>query len=296
MRAGDARANPMGFKSTATGMRGFCAQAFGLAFAFGVLAPFTAQAETVLRVAMTAGDIPDWTGQPDQGFEGFRFVGWSLYDSFINWDLSRSDVEAPLRPGLATKWSIDPANNKRWIFELRKGVKFHDGCDWNADVALWNIDRLINDKAPAFHPVHYARQRARSNSIDRIEKVDDATIAIYTKTPESLFPYNMAYWMVISKCAVEVAGNDYKIYAKAPAGTGPYKFDKAVPRERLDLVKNTEYWDKNRIPKHDRLVLIPMPEATTRAAALLTGQVDWIEAPSPDAIPRLKSGGMQIVT
>src|ERR1700687_4406496 len=182
----DARTNPMGFKSTATGMRGFCARAFGLAFAFGaafgVLAPMTAQAETVLRVAMTAGDIPDWTGQPDQGFEGFRFVGWSLYDSFINWDLSRSDVEAPLRGGLMTKWAIAPNNNKRWIFEMRKGVKFHDGCDWNADVALWNIERLINDKVPQFHPIHYARQRARTNSIERIEKVDDNTIAIYTKT------------------------------------------------------------------------------------------------------------------
>src|SRR5215470_2689075 len=82
-----------------------------------------ARAESVLRVAMTAGDIPDWTGQPDQGFEGYRFVGWSLYDALINWDLSRSDREAPMVPGLATKWSIDPANNKRWIFELRKGVK-----------------------------------------------------------------------------------------------------------------------------------------------------------------------------
>jgi peptide/nickel transport system substrate-binding protein len=294
--ARDARANPMGFKSTATGMRGIRARAFGLAFAFGVLAPFTAQAETVLRVAMTAGDIPDWTGQPDQGFEGFRFVGWSLYDSFINWDLSRSDVEAPLRPGLATKWTIDPANNKRWIFELRKGVKFHDGCDWNADVALWNIDRLINDKAPAFHPVHYARQRARSNSIDKIEKVDDATIAIYTKTPESLFPYNMAYWMVISKCAVEAADNDYKIYAKAPAGTGPYKFDKVVPHERLELIKNTAYWDQARVPKHDRMVLLPMPEATTRAAALMSGQIDFLEAPSPDTIPRLKAAGMNVIT
>jgi peptide/nickel transport system substrate-binding protein len=286
----------MGFKSTAACMTGFRARAFGLAFAFAALAPFTGHAETVLRVAMTAGDIPDWTGQPDQGFEGFRFVGWSLYDSFINWDLSRSDVEAPLRPGLATKWTIDPTNNKRWIFELRKGVKFHDGCDWNADVALWNIDRLINDKAPAFHPVHYARQRARSNSIDKIEKVDDLTIAITTKTPESLFPYNMAYWMVISKCAVEAAGNDYKIYAKAPAGTGPYKFDKVVPRERLDLVKNTEYWDQARVPKHDRMVLIPMPEATTRAAALMSGQVDFLEAPSPDTIPRLKAAGMNLIT
>src|SRR5689334_2617720 len=112
-------------------VNGFRARAVWLAFVFGILASGVlaiqaARAETVLRVAMTAGDIPDWTGQPDQGFEGFRFVGWSLYDSFINWDLSRSDIEAPLRPALATKWYIDPANNKRWIFELRKGVKFHD--------------------------------------------------------------------------------------------------------------------------------------------------------------------------
>ena len=66
-----------------------------------VCAAPAARAETVIRVAMTAGDIPDWTGQPDQGFEGFRFVGWSLYDSLINWDLTRSDAEAPLTPGLA---------------------------------------------------------------------------------------------------------------------------------------------------------------------------------------------------
>ena len=101
-----------------------------------------ARAESVLRVAMTAGDIPDWTGQPDQGFEGYRFVGWSLYDALINWDLSRSDREAGLTPGLATKWTIDPADNKRWIIELRKGVKFHDGCDLNADLVVWNIQRL----------------------------------------------------------------------------------------------------------------------------------------------------------
>jgi len=81
----------------------YCARAVWLALAFGALAPLPAHAETVLRVAMTAGDIPDWTGQPDQGFEGYRFVGWSLYDALINWDLSRSDREAPLTPGLAVK-------------------------------------------------------------------------------------------------------------------------------------------------------------------------------------------------
>jgi peptide/nickel transport system substrate-binding protein len=272
------------------------ARVAAFAFTAAAMAPLPAMAESVLRVGMTAGDIPDWTGQPDQGFEGFRFVGWSLYDSFINWDLSRSDAEAPLRPGLATKWYIDPNDSKRWIFELRKGVKFHDGCDWNADGAIWNIERLTNDKSPQFHPVHFARQRARTNSIAKFEKVDDSTIAIYTKTVESLFPYNMAYWMVISKCALEASGNDYKVYAKSHAGTGPYKFDKIVPHERLELVKNADYWDKDRVPKHDRMVLIPMPEATTRAAALIAGQIDFVEAPSPDTIPRLKSAGMNIIT
>jgi peptide/nickel transport system substrate-binding protein len=274
-----------------TGLR-----AIGLAFALSILAAGAAKAETVLRVAMTAGDIPDWTGQPDQGFEGLRFVGWSLHDSLINWDLSRSDREPVLKPGLATKWYIDEADKTKWIFELREGVKFHDGCPWNADAAVWNIERLTIDKVPQFNPMHFARQRARSNTIVRAEKIDDFKLAIYTKAPESMFFYNMAYWMMISKCAVEAANYDYKVYAKAPAGTGPYKFDKVVPRERLELVKNTDYWDKNRIPKHDRLVLIPMPEATTRAAALLTGQIDFLEAPSPDTIPRLKAAGMKIVT
>ena len=100
--------------------------------------------ETVLRVAMTAGDIPDWTGAPDQGYEGYRFVGFSLYNSMVEWDLSRSDVAADIRPGLAESWEIDPKDPKRWIFHLRKGVKFHDGCDWNADSAVWNYKRVMD--------------------------------------------------------------------------------------------------------------------------------------------------------
>jgi peptide/nickel transport system substrate-binding protein len=72
-------------------------------------------AETVLRVAMTAGDVPITIGQPDQGFEGYRFVGYGLYDALILWDLSRADVVADLRPGLATSWAVDPANPYRWL-------------------------------------------------------------------------------------------------------------------------------------------------------------------------------------
>ena len=57
-----------------------------------------------------------------------------------------------------------------------------------------------------------------------------------------------------------------------------------TPRERLELVKNENYWDKARVPKVDKMLLLPMPEANARTAALLSGQVDWIEAPAPDAV------------
>ena len=66
-----------------------------------VAASFAATPATaggVLTVAMTAGDIAVTTGTPDQGFEGFRFVGWSLYDGLVNWDLSKADAASDIKP------------------------------------------------------------------------------------------------------------------------------------------------------------------------------------------------------
>lgn len=258
--------------------------------------PAAAQAETTLRVAMTAGDIPLTIGQPDQGFEGYRFVGYSLYDTLLLWDLSQGETEATVRSGLATNWYIDPADNKRWIFELREGVTFHDGCPFNADNVVWNYERLTLENHSAFNPQQYGAIRNRTVDISDIEKIDDYTVAFNLHRTDSLFPLQTSFIYMISECALEAVGNDYAAYALAPSGTGPYKFDKMIPRERLEMVANTEYWDKDRIPKHDRLVLLPMPEATTRAAALMSGQVDMVEAPSPDTIPMLEGSGMTITT
>src|SRR5205814_939701 len=82
--------------------------------------------------------------------------------------------------------------------------------------------------------------------------------------------------------------------AEQPSGTGPFRVTKFVPRERLELEAYRSYWDVKRRPKIDRLVLLPMPEPTTRLAALRSGQVDWIEVPPPDSIPQLKGGGFSI--
>jgi ABC-type transport system substrate-binding protein len=253
-------------------------------------------AQGTLTVAMTAGDLPDWAGMPDQGFEGWRFVGYSIYEGLVAWDLSRSDTEAVAMPGLATSWDVDESDPKRWIFELREGVTFHDGCPWNADAAVWNFSRLTDESHPSFNPVDFARARSRVSTVAEVEKIDEMTFALHTQDVESLFDYNLLYVLMVSPCAYEAAGNDRAEYAKAPAGTGPYLFDSAVPTERLELVPNPDYWNPDRMPQHDRLVLLPMPEATTRAAALLAGQVNFVEAPSPDMIPALEGAGMQVVT
>ena len=254
-----------------------------------------AQAQGVLKVAMTAGDIPFTIGNPDQGFEGYRFVGLNLYEALINWDLSKSDQASTLKPGLATKWHVDPDNHKRWLFTIRQGVTWHDGCPLTADDIVWNFGRFDQSK-PQFNATQYALTRSYLPNYDSIEKVDDNTVAINTKVVSSVFPYSISYVLMISRCRAEALNYDWAKFAAQPSGTGPYRFDSIVPHERLELVPNKEYWDKARIPKQDRLVLLPMPEASTRTAALLSGQVNFVEAPSPDAIPRLKSDGMTIVT
>jgi ABC-type transport system substrate-binding protein len=68
-----------------------------------------------------------------------------------------------------------------------------------------------------------------------------------------------------------------------------------MPRERAELVRNTDYWDPKRVPKLDRVILLPIPEATQRTAALLSGRIDWNEAPAPDTLPALKAAGMQVI-
>lgn len=238
-----------------------------LAAAGLLLSASAAQAQGVLTVAMTAGAIPVTGGNPDQGFEGFRFVALNLYDALINWDLSSADKPSVIKPGLATEWKVDPNDKTRWLFTLREGVKFHDGCPFTADDVVWNFGRY-DEKAPQWNPQQFALSRAYLPNFVKAEKVDDKTVALTTKIPSSLFPYEMSYIVMTSRCQAEKFKYDWAALANAPSGTGPYRFDRMVPNERLELVPNKDYWDKTRIPKQDRLVLLPMPEATLRV-------MDW---------------------
>ena len=106
----------------------------------------------VLRIGMTAADIPYTAGQPDQGGEGLRFIGYQMYDALINWDLTQGDRLPDLVPGLAERWEVRADDPTKWIFYLRQGVKFHDGTEFNADAVIWNLEKVKNKDAPQYDP------------------------------------------------------------------------------------------------------------------------------------------------
>ncbi len=272
-----------------------CTSAFAAAVALATLSILPARAETVVRYGISMADVPLTTGQPDRGAGGYQFTGYTLYDPLVAWEMNVSDRPGKLVPGLATEWKVDDTDKTKWRFTLRQGVKFHDGSTFDADAVIWNLDKVLNDKAPHFDKRQSAQVRTRLPSVASYKKLDDATIEITTKAVDSFFPYQMLWFLVSSPAQYEKLGKDWDKFASSPSGTGPFKLESLMPRERAVLVKNVDYWDKNRIPKADKLILVPMPEALTRTNALLAGQVDLIETPAPDAVAQLKSAGMKIV-
>ena len=280
------------------------AAAAAIALAF----PLAAQAQGTLRIAMTAADIPKTTGQPDQGFEGNRFTGIPLFDALTHWDLSSADKPSVLIPGLATAWKVDDKDKTKWVFTLRKGVKFHDGSDLTAAAIVWNVEKVLNKEARHFAPDQIGVTVSRMPNLVSARRIDDHTVELTTKEPDSFLPINLTNLFIVSPAhwqrkydalgsvsdPVERSKQAWAAFAADASGSGPFKMARFTPRERVEYVKNDAYWDPKRKPKLDRVALLPMPEASARTAALLSGQVDWIENPAPDAVPQIRQKGFTI--
>ena len=151
------------------------------------------QAETVARYGISMADIPLTTGQPDRGAGAYQFTGHTLYDPLIAWEANISTRPGKLVPGLATAWKVDPKDSKKWLFTIRKGVKFHDGSDLKASTIVWNLDKVLADKSPQFDAKQSAQVRPRIPSIASYRVVDEYTVEITTKNVDALFPYQLPW-------------------------------------------------------------------------------------------------------
>ena len=150
-----------------------------------------ASAETVVRIGMTAADIPKTVGQPDQGFEGNRFTGNTMYEGLTTWDLSSAEKASVVIPGLATEWKVDDADKTKWVFKLRPGVTFHDGSPFNADAVVWNVEKVLKQDAPQFDASQVGVTASRMPTLASAKKIDDMTVELTTKEPDSFLPINL---------------------------------------------------------------------------------------------------------
>ncbi len=254
-----------------------------------------AQAERVLRYGMAFADVPLTTGQPNRGAGAYQFTGFTLYDPLVAWEMNVSDRPGKLVPALAASWETDPADQKNWIFKLRPGVKFHDGSLLDADAVIWNFEKVLNPQAKHFDNAQSAQVKPRLPSVAAWQKLDSMTVQVTTKAVDALFPYQLLWFLVSSPAQYEKLGGSWEKFGFEPSGTGPFRMGKLTPRTGVELLQNRDYWDKSRIAKLDRLILVCAPEDLGRTNALLSGQLDLIETPTPDAVAQLKSRGMRVV-
>jgi peptide/nickel transport system substrate-binding protein len=202
-----------------------------------------------------------------------RLVQYNMYDSLVS-----INEKLEIQPALAESW--DTSNPTAVIFKLRRGVKFHDGTEFNAEAVRWNIQRILDDKT--------SPRNSELASVASVEVVDPYTVKLNLKEPFAPLLSLLVdrAGMIVSPAAVQKAGADY---TRNPlgGGTGPFRFVEWKKDERIVLERNPDYWrkdkDGNPLPYLDRVVFRPIPNEETRLANLRTGEIDVSDgAPAKD--------------
>jgi len=188
------------------------------------------------------------------------------------------DHKQQLKPGLATSWKpIDPLT---WELKLRKGVKFHDGSPFTADDVVFTFKRApdVPNSPSSFST--YMKGKT-------VIKIDDFTVHIKTPKPNPLMANELMTFSIISKKHGEGATTPDYNSGKAAIGTGVLKFVEWVPGDRIVYEVNKDYWGDK--PEWDKITVKPIKSDPSRVAALLAGDVDFIDNVPPIDIGRLKT-------
>ena len=181
--------------------------------------------------------------------------------------------EALISPGLATSWNVS-GDQKTWTFQLRDGVKFHDGTPFTAQAMKKSLEDSLK-KSKTFSSV----------PIKEIKASDDHTLEIVLNQSLPSLPA----WMAKGESAALSEACIDQGDISTPISTGPFKFSSFSPNEKFVVVKNTDYWGK--VPSVDEVVYHVVPEAETRSMMLKGGDVQIAQILSPEITEGYKSDG-----
>jgi peptide/nickel transport system substrate-binding protein len=222
-----------------------------------LLVPALAWAAPAGKVIIAQGVDPTTLDIMNQQETPASVVAGHIFDGLVE-----RDANLKVIPALAAELPklVSPTV---WEVKLRKGVKFHNGEEFNAESAKFSLERV---KTPAL--------RASSNfrPIDRVEIVDPYTIRVHTSKPWPTFITIMTFAQAAMYPPKAYAGKDSAFISKNPIGTGPYKFARWSKDEEIVLEANGQYW--RGAPKIKTAVFKPIPDDAVRVAALQNGEVD----------------------
>jgi peptide/nickel transport system substrate-binding protein len=202
-------------------------------------------------------------------------VAQHIFDRLVH-----QDEKQRLIPGLATEWkAIDELT---WEFKLRRGVKFHDGSEFDAQDVFATLKRVPwVPNSPSAFTIY-----TRAIDLEKSEIVDSHTVRFKTRGPSPLVPIELSAINIVSRKFVEAPTGDFNA-GRATIGTGPFRFIEFVPGDRVVLQRNDAYWGPK--PHWARATLKIISNDAARAAALLAGDVQIIEnVPSPD-LPKFRN-------
>ncbi len=209
-----------------------------------------------------------------------RDVYYQLYNVLVALDPNLNIV-----PELAESWETpDPLS---YVFRLRRGVKFHDGSDFTAEVVKWNVERMVD-------PTSGSIRRSELGNVKSVDVLDSHTVRFNLKEPDAALLATLTdrAGMMVSRAAVEKYGRDY---ARNPVGTGPFQLAEWVKDDHIRLKRFPGYWRPGR-PHLEEVVFRPIPDHTVKLTALRTATLDVIdELPPKDVVPLRAMARLKVI-
>ncbi len=229
----------------------------------------------------SASDIPTMDIHSQNNALG-NGVHAAFYESLVYYNSRTFKVE----PVLATAWNLVSPTQMRMT--LRKGVKFSDGSAFTADDAVFSINRAMSKQS---------NFGVYAQGIDKVVKVDDSTVDLILKGPNPVLLNQLTELRMMSQAWAEknksvevkdIKTKDETFAHRNAMGTGPFMVDNWQPDQKLVLKRNPHWWGKME-GNVTEMVYTPIKTEGTRAAALLSGEIDMVLDPSPQDLVRMRA-------
>ena len=200
------------------------------------------------------------------------------------------DHTGAIVPGLATDWAPSTSDPEVWVFNLREGVTFHDGAAFTAEDVVFSLNRAMSEESDF---------KELLSSVREVRAAGEYTVEIVTNGPNPILPSNLTNMFMMDKGWAEAngvetpqdfEGGEETFAVRNTNGTGPYVLTSREPDSRSVLTLNEDYWGVGEFPLDaTEIVFTPIQNPATRVAALLSGEVDFIQDVPVQDIERVGS-------